>query len=126
MLRTRLLSLPLCAFLAAAAMISCSTRHQLHTPVQLKTLPMSGGFNHGSLVAPTPWLYLGSKEETHEFRYYFSKEGVLCHHLVSIPKSSTLLEFPEFAYKAKQSWVALMPDQKTFRFTPSPSANPAL
>lgn len=107
-------------------MTSCTTHHQLQSPAQLKTLPMSRGFNHGSLVAPTPWQYLGSKEETHEFRYYFNKVGVLCHHRVSIPKSSTLLEFPEFAYKARQLWVALMPDQKTFRFTPGPSASPAL
>lgn len=105
-------------------MTSCTTHHQLQSPAQLKTLPMSRGFNHGSLVAPTPWQHLGSKEETHEFRYYFNKVGVLCHHRVSIPKSSTLLEFPEFAYKARQLWVALMPDQN-ISFHPRPKCQPS-
>jgi hypothetical protein len=108
--------------LAACAVISltsCAHHTRLSAPAELAALPASVGPNYGSIVAWTPWFYLGSRTNTHEFIYYFNRDSMLRHRRVTLPRSATRLDFPEVAYRPKVGqWATLTSDSSSFRFRP--------
>jgi hypothetical protein len=101
------------------SLASCAPHARLSSPAQLAKLPASVGPNYGSIVAWAPWLYLGSRANTHEFIYYFNRDSMLRHRRVTIPRSTTRLDFPEVAFRSEgRQWATLTTDSSSFRFRP--------
>lgn len=109
---------PVVALFAASLFLTACGHLTLHSPDDLGRLPGSDGINMGSLVAPTPWQYLGSKENTHEFRYFYNRGNRLRNVLVSIAHGSADLDFNQKPVGGAPQWTILDSSQEKLRFRP--------
>lgn len=108
------------AFLGAVvlAVPSCAHHYQLHSPADMSELPVRRGWDGFNIVAVTPWRYMGSRYETHEFRYYFNRDNALNFRDVSVARDRTVLNFEEKPVgHTKKHWVTLQTDGQTFYFS---------
>jgi len=103
--------------LMALALSSCARHYQLATPADLTQLPTRHAWGGTTVVAVTPWQYLGSRYQTHEFRYYFHRDNPLYYREVSVARDRTVLRFEERPPGAPRRWVTLQTDAQTFYFS---------
>lgn len=103
--------------LAALAFTSCAHRYELTTPADMGRLPMRQGMESGTVVDVTPWRYVGSQYQTHEFRYYFSRTKPLYYRSVSVARDRTILRFEERRFGDTKQWVTLQTEGETFYFS---------
>lgn len=107
-----------CALLAASLFLSACGHLTLNSPDDLGRLPVSQGVNMGSVVAPTPWQYLGSTESTHEFRYYYHRGNRMRDVEVSVPHASAVLDFSQRPVNSAPQWTTLDTSQEQLHFSP--------
>lgn len=107
----------LAALCVVLTFTSCAGHYRLATPADLHQLPVRRGWSGFNVVATTPWRYMGSKYQTHEFRYYFNRDNALNYREVSIARDRTVLRFDEMPYGRIRKWVTLQSDGQIFYFS---------
>jgi hypothetical protein len=100
-----------------AAFVSCAHHYQLATPHDMAELPVRRGWEGFNVVAVTPWRYMGSKYQTHEFRYYFNRDNALNYRDVSVARDRTVLRFEEKPFGHVRQWATLQTDGQMFYFS---------
>src|SRR4051812_19095851 len=76
----------LVAFLAMIALTSCAHHYRLDVPADVADLPFRRGSSGFNVVAYTPWRYMGSHYQTHEFRYHYNRDNALDYRDVSVAR----------------------------------------
>jgi hypothetical protein len=107
----------LAALSVTMGLVSCASHYHLSVPADVKELPVRRGWNGINVVAVTPWRYMGSKYQTHEFRYHFNRDNALHYRDVSVARDRTVLHFEEKPYKRTREWVSLASDGEKFHFS---------
>ena len=107
------------ALLALIGFTGCAHRYVLNDPGDLRRLPFRRGWEGINVVAVTPWRYMGSNYQTHEFRYYFDRDDALKYRDVSVARDRTELRFEEMPYGRVKGhkWATLQTDGQTFYFS---------
>lgn len=107
----------LAALCVSLAFSSCASHYRLSTPADMADLPVRRGWTGFNVVAVTPWRYMGSKYQTHEFRYYYNRDNALNYREVSVDRDRTVLQFEEKPYRRIREWVTLQTDGQMFYFS---------
>jgi hypothetical protein len=103
----------------ALACGGCAHRYQITTPADAdRKLPARRGEDRTSIMALTPWKYLGSHYQTHEFRYYYDRDNALYSRRVSIAREHVVLRLEERPYQRVSRWVVGEVSGETFYFVP--------
>jgi hypothetical protein len=107
------------ALWAGIGLAGCAHHYVLNSPADARTLPVRRGWEGINVVAVTPWRYMGSRYQTHEFRYYFDRDDALKYRDVSVARDRTVLNFEEkpVGYVKGKVWVTLAADGQTFYFS---------
>lgn len=104
-------------FAGAFLLVSCARHYHLAEPADLSQLPARRGWTGNSVVAVTPWRYLGSRYRTHEFRYHFNRDNAIHYREVSVARDRTALRFEERAFGDVRQWATLQTDGRMFYFS---------
>jgi len=116
-LRFACCSKALAALLVTITFTSCAEHYQLNVPSDVSRLPVRRGWNGYNVVAITPWQYLGSHYQTHEFRYHYDRNDALNCRDVSVARDRTVLRFEEKPFGRTKKWVTLQTDGQMFYFS---------
>jgi len=105
--------------LVLMGLAGCAHHYVLNSPADARSLPVRRGWEGINVVAVTPWRYMGSRYQTHEFRYYFDRDDALKYREVSVARDRTQLRFEEkpVGYVKGKEWVTLETDGQTFYFS---------
>jgi hypothetical protein len=106
------------ALLLTTGLTGCASRYVINDPGDLRRLPFRRGWEGINVVSVTPWRYMGSHYQTHEFRYYFDRDDALKYRDVSVVRDRTELRFEEMPYGRVKGneWVTMQTDGQKFYF----------
>ena len=112
------------AILVLMGAAGCAHHYVVNSPGDLRRLPFRRGWEGINVVARTPWRYMGSHYQTHEFRYYFDRDDALKYRDVSIARDRTVLNFEEMptGHVRGHEWVTIQTDGQMMYFSLLPGS----
>lgn len=111
-MRIKVSLLCLCGAVTALGLSSCA--QTLKSAADVHKLPVSRGVNGGSFYAYSPWKYLGSTRDRHEFEYYYHVDNLLRWREINIPRKLATLHFAESS--AGGPWATLREEGDKLHF----------